>query len=375
MNQDNYLFPRRLTRRDFLKASSAALAVAPLAGAQPATPQRIGSGKWTYTLDESWGKLPAGMKYGLGCGVVVDARDNVYVTSRSASPCVAVFSREGKLLETWSKDFGDKIGGYSADQVSSTAHCLYWSKEGADEFLYFTENVASGGKDAEGKDKPALGKRVYKTDLKGKVLYTIGNVAKESGTSQKFDWTNPTDVAVAANGDIYVVDGYGSQRVSRFDKNWKHLKTIGGRADKDAAKGANAPHGTFSTCHGIWVSTVGSEPEIFIADRANGRIEIFSLDLVYRRTIPDFKAPCCFYQHAGHIYVPELGARVSILDGTGKIVARLGDGAAVPKEEKDKRVEFIAPHALTVDSKGDLYVVEWVPQGRVRKFKHTPQAA
>jgi len=46
----------------------------------------------------------------------------------------------------------------------------------------------------------------------------------------------------------------------------------------------------------------------------------------------------------------------------------------VPKEEKDKRVEFIAPHALTVDSKGDLYVVEWVPQGRVRKFKHTPMA-
>jgi len=72
--------------------------------------------------------------------------------------------------------------------------------------------------------------------------------------------------------------------------------------------------------------------------------------------------------------VPELGSRVSILDGTGKIVARLGDGAAVPKEEKDKRVEFIAPHALTVDSKGDLYVVEWVPQGRVRKFKHTPMA-
>ncbi|MBI5800072.1 MAG: hypothetical protein HZA92_05005 [Verrucomicrobia bacterium] len=375
MNQDNYLFPQRLTRRDFLTVSSAALAVPALGGAHEASAQRIGSGKWTYTLDEAWGRLPAGMRYGLGCGVVVDARDNVYVTSRSASPCVAVFSREGKLLETWSKDFGDKLGGYSAEEVSGTAHCLYWSKEGKDEFLYFTENVASGGKDAQGKEKPALGKRVCKTDLNGRVLYTIGNVAKESGTSQKFDWTNPTDVAVSPNGDIYVVDGYGSQRVSRFDKSWRHLKTIGGRADKDAAKGADAPHGTFNTCHGIWVNTLGKEPEVFIADRTNGRIEIYSLDLVYRRTIPDFKAPCCFYQQGGHIFVPELGARVSILDAEGRIVARLGDGSKVPKEEKDKRVEFIAPHALAVDSKGDLYVVEWVPQGRVRKFKHTPQAA
>ena len=77
------------------------------------------------------------------------------------------------------------------------------------------------------KEGRKLGKRVYKTDLHGKILYAIGNVEKEGSTSQKFEWTSPTDVAVAANGDIYVVDGYGSQRVSRFDKNFKPLKTIG----------------------------------------------------------------------------------------------------------------------------------------------------
>src|SRR5207245_7950038 len=61
-------------------------------------PVRIGSGQWTYTLDEDWGKLPEGMKYGFGCGIVVDSKDRVYVTSRSVSPCEAVFERKGKIL-------------------------------------------------------------------------------------------------------------------------------------------------------------------------------------------------------------------------------------------------------------------------------------
>ncbi len=364
MNSD-YLFPSRLARRDCLKmsaASAAALALPSLARAQDAGPAKIGTGKWTYTLDESWGKLPDGMSYGFGCGIVVDSKDRVYVTSRSTSPAVAVFGADGKLAETWSNDFGN---GYDPEQVKATAHGIYWSKEPGGEFLYFTENVA--------KEQPALGKRVYKTDLKGKVLYTIGNVEKEDSTHQKFAWTSPTDVAVAPNGDIYVVDGYGSQIVSRFDKNFKHLKTIGGRSTK---KGAEAEHGLFNTCHGVWINTLKGEPEVYIADRGNARYEVYDLDLNYRRTIAgDFvRTPCCFYQAHGHLFVPDLGALVTILDKDDQCVARLGDGRGAKKEEfesghKDK---FTTPHALTVDSKGSLYVLEWVPYGRVRKFTHTP---
>lgn len=370
MIANEYLFPHRLTRRDFLAtttATAAGIALSPSLHAEKTAPVRIGSGEWTYTLDENWGKLPAGMKYGFGCGIVVDSKDRVYVTSRSVSPCVAVFSREGKLLETWSKDFGDKIG-YTPEQIMATAHCIYWSKEKNGEFLYFTENSV--------KDNDHLGKRVYKTDLNGKVLYTLGNVEKETSTSQKFTWTNPTDVAVAPNGDIYIVDGYGSQIVSRFDKNFKHLKTIGGRSTK---KGPDAEHGLFNTCHGVWVNTLKPTPEIYIADRANGRYEVYDLELNYLRTIRgDFvRNPCCFYQSHGHLYIPDLGALVVILDKNDKMVARLGDGRGVKKEEFENghADKFATPHALCVDSKGDLYVLEWLPYGRVRKFRHTPQAA
>ncbi|MFZ4764881.1 MAG: hypothetical protein ACOYMN_07980 [Roseimicrobium sp.] len=366
---NDYLFPKRQSRRDFLAlgASAAAASAFGQAKAEATAPVKIGTGKWTYTLDETWGQLPAGMSYGFGCGIVVDSQDRVYVTSRSTSPCVAIFGADGKLEETWSKDFGN---GYDVDQVKATAHCIYWSKESDGEFLYFTEN---SGKDAAGQP---IGKRVYKTDLKGKVLYTIGNVDKEDATHQKFTWTNPTDVAVAPNGDIYIVDGYGSQIVSRFDKNFKHLKTIGGRAPKEAPKGKDAPHGTFNTCHGVWVNTLKGEPEIYIADRANGRYEVFDMDLNYKRTIAgDFvRNPCCFYQAHGHLFVPDLGSLVTILDKDDNCVAKLGDGRGADKAQfqtgnKDK---FTTPHALTVDSKGNLYVLEWVPYGRVRKFTHTP---
>ena len=103
------------------RISAAALALPAWARAQAAAPVKIGEGKWTYTLDESWGRLPEGMSWGFGCGIVVDSKDRVYVTSRSASPCVAIFGPDGKLEETWSKDFGN---GYDPEQVTGFAFGL-----------------------------------------------------------------------------------------------------------------------------------------------------------------------------------------------------------------------------------------------------------
>src|SRR6266511_136357 len=109
----DYLFPNRLGRRDFLKLgtlAAASTAIPAFAPAQSSDPVKIGTGKWTYTLDESWGKLPEGMNFGLGCGIVVDSKDRVIATSRSANPCVAIYGADGKLEETWSNDFAQNVG-------------------------------------------------------------------------------------------------------------------------------------------------------------------------------------------------------------------------------------------------------------------------
>jgi peptidylamidoglycolate lyase len=349
--QSEYLF----NRRTFLQTAAAATAGLTL-GARASAAVKFGEGKATYTLDEKWGALPTGLNYGFGCALVVDGKDRIYVTSRSPNACVVIFDSTGKLLETWAKDIKDRVG-YDPNQYTATAHGLYWSKEGDKEFLYWTENVAAP------KGQPKLGARVYKTDLDGKILFQIGNVDKETETSRKFDFTNPTDVAVAANGDIYVVDGYGSQLVHRFDKNFKLIKTIGGRGKEN---------GKFNVCHGVWVNTLKKEPEIYIADRHNDRLQVFSPELEFKRTIGEVRNPCCFYQHNGQIFIPDLAARVTILDEHDKVVAHLGDGAKIKAEDRPKTPEvFATPHALTLDSKGNLYVIEWVPFGRPRKFAPT----
>jgi len=347
---DEYLF----TRRTFLQTAAATTAGL-AAGTAARAAVTFGDGKATYTLDENWGTLPTGMNYGFGCAMVVDGKDRIWVTSRSPNACVVIFDAAGKILETWSKDIKERVG-YDPNQYAATAHGLYWSKEGDKEYLYWTENVAAP------KGQPKLGARVYKTDLDGKILYQLGNVDKESETSQKFDFTNPTDVAVTANGDIYVVDGYGSQLVHRFDKNFKLIKTMGGRGKEN---------GKFNTCHGIWVNTLKKEPEIYIADRHNDRVQVFTPELEFKRIVGNVRNPCCFYQHNGQLFIPDLAARVTILDENDKVVAHLGDGLELrnKKEEPAKHPEaFFFPHALTLDSKGNLYVIEWLPNGRPRKL-------
>src|SRR5262245_23099434 len=107
MPTSDYLFPRRQTRREFLSrtatgaaagllmppallSTASALEAAGAADTAAASGAvRLGTGAHTYEPVPNWGQLPAGMKYGFGCGVIVDGQDRVFVTSRSSNPCVA----------------------------------------------------------------------------------------------------------------------------------------------------------------------------------------------------------------------------------------------------------------------------------------------
>jgi peptidylamidoglycolate lyase len=301
----------------------------------------------------------------LGCGIIVDARDRVYVTSRSTNPCVAIFDTERKAAGNLEQRFCRESRLFDSPGGKDTAHGIYWSKENGVEYLYWTENISTN------KTGPKLGARVYKTDLQGKILYQIGNV----------------DNRRQRVAEIRL----GKSDRRRRRAQWRYLR--GGwlrqparhavRQEFQALAHHRRTHGTedgkFKTCHGIWINTLkGGEPEVYIADRQNGRLQVFDLELNHKRNLTGIvRNPCCFYQHKGFLYIPDLASRVTILDADDNLAAQLGDGKETDGKTNRPTIK-LTPHSLPHPMLLRLIPREILRPGmdstgaRPRKFKHVP---
>jgi hypothetical protein len=175
-------------------------------------------------------------------------------------------------------------------------------------------------------------------------------------------------VAFAPDGGFYVGDGYGSHYIHQYDKNARWVRTWGGKGTE---------HGKLQTPHGLWLDNrPGREPSLIVADRANARLEYFSLDGRYLSTINDVLFPAHFDIRGDVLLVPDLHARVSLFDKDNKPIVHLGDDAAWRKKVLDgfkvraKPDEwlpgkFVHPHDACFDRDGNIFVVEWVQTGRV----------
>ncbi len=301
----------------------------------------LGNGLYQYEWQGDWMKLPASIRLGYTHGVVTDSSDNVYVHNTS-DHALCVFDREGKFITSWGKEFE---GG---------AHGMFLSREGNEEFLYFADTRR---------------RLIVKTTLDGRELFTLGHPPRTDIYDKPEKFT-PTDVCVAPNGDFYVMDGYGQPYVHRYDRNAEYLGTFGGPG--------NAP-GQLKCPHGGWVVLRnGAEAaELYIADRGNNRIQVFTLDGRHKRFITDeMRQPCCFFEHKGDLYIPDLLSRITILDQNDKLVAHLGQADEMNKtpnwpniQYKIQPGKFSAPHAVCVDSHDDIYVAEWISSGRLTRLK------
>jgi len=73
---------------------------------------------------------------------------------------------------------------------------------------------------------------------------------------------------------------------------------------------------------------------------------------------------------------PGLHGRVTILDKQNQVIAILGDntdpktnGNNGAKPDQRKPGVFCAPHGATFDRAGNIYITEWVSDGRVMKLR------
>jgi hypothetical protein len=194
----------------------------------------------------------------------------------------------------------------------------------------------------------------------GRHLLTLGNRDQPSDTGYTDEtrevkypgppFHNPTDVAMSLNGDFYVSDGYRNCRVHKYSSDGTLLFSWG--------KPGKGP-GEFNLVHSVWEH----KGKVYVADRQNGRIQIFTPKGDYLSEWPGFDQPCKIYVDKHDVmYVAELGDRVSVLDLQGNVLCRLG------AERSHEPGKFWGPHGIWSDSEGSIYVAEVLEGARLQKF-------
>ena len=341
---------RKINRRCFLGAG----VVAPLilhADDKAGSKRPVaGSGDHTYEVWHDWGELPSSIRYGNTHGVVEDSQGRIYVhhtvnASSESSDSMVVFDEKGKFVKSWGKEFK---GG---------AHGLHIRREGSTEFLFLCDTQRG---------------IVVKATLNGEEVFTIGypeqSEAYKPGPDGKRPKYSPTNLAIAPNGDIYVGDGYGSSYINQYNSKGEYIRTFGGKG-KEAGK-LDCPHG-------IIVDTRGATPVLTVADRGNNRIQRFTLSGEHIDFIAGTNLPCHFnYFRNGDVVIPDLGARVTLMDRNNQVIEHLGDDSgsdwhATRTQSRDHFTsgKFVCPHGACFDHAGNIFVVEWVEVGRVTKLR------
>ncbi len=286
---------------------------------------KFGNGDIKYEVVDLWAKRPRKWTFVDVCGVAVDRRDNVYAFTRGSQP-IMVFDREGNLIDAWGAGRFKRPHGISY---------------GPDDSIYCVDDE---------------GQVITKYTVAGKPLMTLGEpgIRADTGYDGRHQNTikraisyppfnTPAGCSISASGEIYVADGYGNAKVHKFSPAGNHLGSWG--------EPGSGP-GQFSLVHSV---AVDREDRVYVADRLNGRIQVFDKDFNFITAWNGIEQPNHIYldQKEDLLYVAQRDHRVSIYSLSGEIVSWWGD-----EESSLDAGHFSCPHGIAVDSHGDLYVGE-----------------
>ena len=294
-----------------------------------------------YSMVPNWAKVPTGEKQigNMHGDVAISSKGEVYVSVQGGPKAgVQVYSAQGKYLRNVPgapKDFH----GFVIRKLNDGEH-IYGPRLG--------------------------GQNILKLTLDGKVKLNIpaSTIPNEHKNGNR---VRLTAMDVAPNGDLFVVDGYSSDKIHHFDKAGKYIKSFGGKG-----KGG---FGT-KTLHKICIDTRYDPPRILGADREGLRLIHVSLEGkflgVYAK---DVLRPAAVAVHGDLAVGGEIKGRATLYDKAGKVVAQLGHNTK-PGETATNRLApekwrpgyFSAPHGVAFNAAGDLFVAEYTVFGRIHRF-------
>src|SRR5690606_12058655 len=155
-----------------------------------------------------------------------------------------------------------------------------------------------------------------------------------------------TQAAIGSDGDIFVSDGYGNNRVHRFRSDGTFVSSFGYSGSRP---------GEFNFPHHV----AFFEGRLYVSDRENHRVQIFGEDGELLGQWHGLHMPtavvrgddCWFVGENGPMQAlnrgaPNLGPRISVVDDGGELLARLGIEPAAGTLPG----QFLSPHDLAVDS-------------------------
>ena len=289
-----------------------------------------------YRTTRDWGELPAGLRWAAVTAVEPAPDGTIFVVHRCfenscagrSEPPILKFSAGGKLLAAFGQGMFVFPHGGTVDREGN---------------LWLTDARGEGGK----------GHQVFKFSPDGRVLMTLGRAGVSGSGPDLFD--QPTDVAVAANGDIFVTDSHRNgrnNRVVRFTGDGRYVKEWG-------RKGSGP--GELSEPHTIAIDSRG---RLFVGDRENNRIQIFDQDGTLLDEWRQFGRPSGIYiTRDDTIYVtdsesgPDTGANelMGISKGIRIGSARDGSVTAFIEDLESTASDHSGAEGVGVDAEGNVY--------------------
>lgn len=355
-----------VSRRRFLTTTVAAALAAPRVLTASKTDKLlvIGDGEHRYEVIHAWPQLPDKYSWQTTHNVAVDAEGLLYVIHEGREnlkdhPSIFVFDGEGKFVRAFGQQF--QGGG----------HGLEVRTEGKEQFLWVTgyQQLKNFAK-LTLKGEPVWEKRAPMASG----LYPEGEDTKPAKRWGR-DAFMPTNFAFLPDGGFFLADGYGSYRIHRYDRDGNWVSKFG--------EPGTGP-GQFNTPHGLWIDARPErEASLVVADRANKRLQWFTLEGKHLKTLDGFILPANIDSRGDVLLVPDLSARVTLLDKDDKVITHLGedpewraqvlkDGMKLRKDEKGEgwvSGKFLHPHDACFDKDGNIFVAEWVQSGRVTKLR------
>ena len=198
-----------------------------------------------------WVELPDGREWGSTSTVYYAGNGNIWIAERCGgnSNCldtpdidpIMLVNADGKILKSFGKN------------MLVWPHGLHVVKEGN---LWVA--------DARGDEKRKKGHQVHKFNPDGKLLMSLGTAGVAG--QDKYILNQPSDVAVAPNGDIFVADGHGAggnNRIVKYNSKGKYIMEFGETGSE---------RGQFREPHAL---AFNSQGKLFVGDRQNARVQIF----------------------------------------------------------------------------------------------------